>query len=262
MKKYCYKCGKEATNREHIPPICLFPKNTDIKRYNFRKDLITVPSCDKHNTLKSDDDEFLMFSLSSLIVNNPIGEFHHYTKVSRALKRKNDQFIEKEVLRNRKVKKVQLKDGNHTLIAIGNPNYKRLTRCFRLIAYGLFYHEFKQSFQGQIKVLIGFIDYTDKNEQTFKQFIKRRFELEDKLMQPLKGNNPEVFTYQFHSPDEYGIHGLRTTFYGASEVYYAFIPSKSIIPENIVFSFYKAGIPTIISLGNENFEFNKTNNTD
>ena len=56
----CYMCDASATGREHVPPRCLFPEAKDIPGKDFRKKLITVPSCDAHNFAKSKDDEYLM----------------------------------------------------------------------------------------------------------------------------------------------------------------------------------------------------------
>lgn len=53
-------CDRLACSREHVPPRNLFPKEKDIRRENYRKNLITVPSCELHNAAKSHDDEFLM----------------------------------------------------------------------------------------------------------------------------------------------------------------------------------------------------------
>lgn len=53
-------CDQPATSREHVPPACLFPEEKDIRTSLFRNNLITVPSCDLHNSKKSTDDEFLM----------------------------------------------------------------------------------------------------------------------------------------------------------------------------------------------------------
>lgn len=46
----CYACPQPPTTREHAPARCIFPKG-------FRTDLTTVPSCYKHNSAKSGDDE-------------------------------------------------------------------------------------------------------------------------------------------------------------------------------------------------------------
>ena len=69
----CYMCGNPAITKEHVPPKCLFPEKKDIGTDKYRLDLITVPSCEKHNNLKSDDDEFLMVSLAGILGNNSIG---------------------------------------------------------------------------------------------------------------------------------------------------------------------------------------------
>ena len=61
-KNNCYMCDSYAVTVEHVPPACLFPEKKDSKDIDFRKNLITVPSCEIHNSKKSDDDEFLMFS--------------------------------------------------------------------------------------------------------------------------------------------------------------------------------------------------------
>ncbi len=45
---------------------------------------LTVPSCEKHNNFKSDDDEFLMVSLAGILGNNSIGYIHSRGKVKRA----------------------------------------------------------------------------------------------------------------------------------------------------------------------------------
>ena len=51
----CYMCDSIATTREHVPPKCLFPEKKDIGDDIYRQNLITVPSCDKHNTSKSQE---------------------------------------------------------------------------------------------------------------------------------------------------------------------------------------------------------------
>lgn len=56
-KKKCYFCGKTSTSNEHVPPRNLFPKGQ-----KYRYNLITVPSCDEHNSDKSDlDNRMLIF---------------------------------------------------------------------------------------------------------------------------------------------------------------------------------------------------------
>ncbi len=79
--RICYMCGNPATSKEHVPPACLFPEKKDIRTSAFRNNLITVPSCDLHNSKKSNDDEFLMACIAGVVGNNVIGFFHFRTKV-------------------------------------------------------------------------------------------------------------------------------------------------------------------------------------
>jgi len=250
-------CDKIATSREHVPPFCLFPELKDTKGINFRKNLITVPSCDIHNSKKSDDDEFLLLSLSGLIKNNPLGSFHQLTKANRAIRRKNKNFIEKEVLRNHKYGKIQTTDGKFRIVSIGNPNYERLTKCLEHIAKGLYHHEFNERFKGELRMILEFIEYTDDNTQTLKKFLKRRFEVEKELNLEIKGDNPEVFYYQFHKPDKLGLVVLKTVFYGTAEAYFSFMGQDSKEPFDLVMKLISGGIHSFIELGDGKFEFNK-----
>jgi hypothetical protein len=54
-------CDRPATGKEHVPPRCLFPKDT-----KYRVKLIKVPSCDEHNSEKSKADEYLKFVLTAV----------------------------------------------------------------------------------------------------------------------------------------------------------------------------------------------------
>lgn len=257
FNKQCYRCNQNASSKEHVPPPCLFPEIKDTRGINFRKNLITVPSCDLHNSAKSDDDEFLMLSLAGLIKNNPVGMFHQITKATRALKRKNKDFINKEVLRNRKYGKIRTDEGKWHLISVGNPNISRLSNCFEQIAHGLYFHEFNKRFNGEIRMILSFIDYTDQTTQIFKEYIEKRFTLESKLNRAIQGENPEVFNYCFHNPDEFGIIGLRTVIYGGADVYYSFIPSDLDLNDVWLKKLFDSSDSINVTLGKENFELKK-----
>lgn len=73
----CYMCHRDADSREHVPPKCLFPEKKDVGTSAYRNNLITVPSCELHNSNKSKDDEFLMVSIAGIIGNNSIGYAHN-----------------------------------------------------------------------------------------------------------------------------------------------------------------------------------------
>jgi len=84
----CYRCDAEATSDEHVPPKCLFPEKKDLPEEDYRKNLITVPSCEAHNTARSHDDEYLFCVLVASYENNPVARQHFETKIIRLLRRK------------------------------------------------------------------------------------------------------------------------------------------------------------------------------
>ncbi|RLD26893.1 MAG: hypothetical protein DRI75_10765 [Bacteroidetes bacterium] len=253
----CYMCERVATSKEHVPPLCLFPEIKDTKGINFRKNLITVPSCDIHNSKKSDDDEFLMLSLSGLIKNNPIGNFHQLTKSNRSLKRKSKDFLEKQILRNHILKKVKTTDGKFQMVSIGNPNTERLLKCLEHIAYGVYYQEFKERFEGEIRMVLEFIEYHDDNMQTMKKFLKKRFAGEKELNKEIKGGNLLVFYYHFLEPDNFGLIGMRIVFYGTAEVYFSFKGNNAKEPFDLTLKLMESGIKTTMNIDGEEFVFNK-----
>ena len=64
-------CDKKAISIEHAPPKCLFPPRDSGK--DCRKNLITVPSCNLHNSEKSKDDEYLRFIIAISITSKGVG---------------------------------------------------------------------------------------------------------------------------------------------------------------------------------------------
>lgn len=59
-QKPCYFCGQPGSTTEHLPPKQLFP--------NGQYDRITVPSCDVHNTQKSNIDDVVIKFLMSIVI--------------------------------------------------------------------------------------------------------------------------------------------------------------------------------------------------
>ena len=52
-------CDAPSVGKDHVPPKCLFPNEP-----RYRKSLVKVPSCDKHNSGKSTDDQLLRWVLA------------------------------------------------------------------------------------------------------------------------------------------------------------------------------------------------------
>lgn len=263
----CYMCDRIATTREHVPPLCLFPEAKDVKGLNFRQNLITVPSCDEHNSKKSNEDEFLMVSIAGIVGNNMLGYIHTQSKVNRALRRKSSDFLEKAVMRNSKSLDLNLKNGKKLPVLLGSPNFLRLAKCFEYIAYGLYFHEFKQKYKGKVNVLPGFIKYEDPNSNSIVELIRTKIEL-DEVTSGKKGDNPSVFYYQFCNPDKFGLIAIQLVFYGTTEVFIGLQPENSEEPFDLGIALINDGIPTTINIKGRIFEFNmnkkdkKKKNTD
>lgn len=257
IKEVCYKCGRIATSREHVPPLCLFPELKDTGRLNFRKNLLTVPSCDEHNSKKSADDEFLMVAIAGVVSNNFLGYLHTQTKVSRALRRKSAGFLEKVVVRNAKSLVIEAPSGRRYPVLLGDPDIKRLYRCFEQIAVALWYHRFGVVFRGELQLIMGFIKHDQADDNTLINFVRSRFEVEP-LAEPERGDNPEVFKYLFCAPDDYGLIALKMTFYMGTDVYVSFKLDGARQPYDLPMYLIQQGIPTTITLNGEEFSFNKS----
>ena len=85
----CYACNEPSTSSEHVPPRVLFPELKDAQGdRGLRRDLITVPSCDAHNSEKSKDDEYLLWVLSANARANSLGVQQAMTKLIRSYQRR------------------------------------------------------------------------------------------------------------------------------------------------------------------------------
>ena len=79
-------CSQPATSKEHAPPKCLFPEQKDLEPgQDLRVNLIKVPSCDKHNTEKSDNDVYLLYALVGNVLATSTAKAHFATKVMRSI---------------------------------------------------------------------------------------------------------------------------------------------------------------------------------
>jgi len=83
----CYMCNDPESSREHVPPLCFFPEERTYGR-NLRMNLISVPSCNIHNSGKSQDDEFFRATVTMLAGNNEAGHHQFLEKTLRAARRR------------------------------------------------------------------------------------------------------------------------------------------------------------------------------
>ncbi len=89
LDQTCYMCDAVATTKEHAPPKCFFPARKDLSQgdVDLRKELVTVPSCEAHNTSRSRDDEYAMVVVVQHYQTNKTARNQFATKVIRALRR-------------------------------------------------------------------------------------------------------------------------------------------------------------------------------
>lgn len=242
-------CEREAVSSEHVPPKNLFPEQKDVGK-DYRKHLITVPSCEIHNGAKSEDDEFLMVSLAGIFGNNSIGYLHKFTKVNRAIRRSSNRLLDKAF---KKRKHYHLNNDNEFLEIIwGTPDHKRLINCFEYIAYGLHYHHLKKRFKGEVKVLLGYLHSEDESNNNFVKFIKHQASIDLKGI-PSYGGNQDIFYYQFTSPDEHGIYMVHMRFYGGIDIYASFLPEDKPKPFNFALELMKVCDETIFTIGDKEY---------
>ncbi|CAN7273542.1 hypothetical protein [Paenibacillus sp. LjRoot56] len=216
-QEICYWCGKIATSMEHVPPKCLFPEEKDIKdlfEKSFRDNLIRVPSCEVHNMQKSNLDEYLMANLSGKVGNNLVGYIHTATKVSRSRLR-NSKIIN---INKEDILKVKNKELPVLWITVDT---KKLIYSFESIARALYYHENKKIYQGKCFVVSKLFNHpADSNGSEYNSKCSELLSLDQKHWKSeLKGNNPDVFTYQFSEIDGFKCQTLALNFYGGTKVF-------------------------------------------
>jgi hypothetical protein len=253
-------CSAIATSKEHVPPRNLFPEAGECAGIDYRKNLITVPSCDNHNVAKSNDDEFLMVSLAGIIGNNSIGYMHKLGKVDRAIRLSANRLLDELLVKKEAIYRVEVLENQFIDIIWGTPDVVRLIHCFEHIAYGLHRYHFKRNFSGRVSVMLGYIYYKQHNPRTWTEFIRDRAEI-DLKDQPKLGSNPDVFYYQLSTPDQFGLYMMRLCFYGGLQVHVTFAPEGSRPPQNIAVALIERGVRTVISLADKKFEFNPKEDT-
>ena len=189
MKKdTCYMCDKIATSKEHAPPKCFFPEKKDIPGEDFRKNLISVPSCDEHNSRKSKDDVYLLSLITAHFENNYVAKSHYSTKIFRALNK--DIGLQKKILQSAHKTSFQ---GNNTYVFLVDT--ERYLKELSNIARALYFHEYKEKLINLIQIHSVSLRDSSLNERNdVKQFTNILDHITQE--QPLKGNNLKIFSYK------------------------------------------------------------------
>lgn len=217
MNGTCFACDSPDTTREHVPPACLFPESKDTQGgQNLRRNLITVPACVDHNLVKSCDDTYFLWVLSTNLSANSVARQQVATKLKRTNERR--PALGKAILRATKdVTVIDSASGIEHDAAEVPLDGGRFQKVLDLIGLGLYRHHFGKRWVGGFRVHPDFIGPTDSrqtfNIDTYRFFLfhvaEKRFHSEMKY-----GENPDVFCYQVHEPKDKNICLMRLVFYG------------------------------------------------
>jgi hypothetical protein len=188
-------CNAIATSSEHVPPRCLFPEKKYLDETDDqRRELITVPACEKHNTQKSGDDEYLMYLLSMLPKRSAYSRII-FEKAVRAARRKpqlSEAIFEKQVVINE--------------LEAYEVDRQRVDTSIGFVARAIFFNETKLKWVAPIQVNSLMYDVAteqDGMEIDREDILKNRRIFSEniaKLLGGIKWNgaNPKVFRYQFY----------------------------------------------------------------
>ncbi len=208
-------CESEATSDEHVPPKCLFPERKDVPDgVNYRINLITVPSCVKHNSAKSHDDEYLLQTLAGSYTSSQVGLTQFITKVRRAFERtptKASSFIQRsEPVLLKRSNNDEWEQGAQVIVEA-----ERLDLVLGNCARALYFHETARLFVGNVHVITAFTMYlhpdVQANISSSVDYTKAYF-----ASHPIKGENPAVFWYKFEEGENTATFFM--CFYSSSEV--------------------------------------------
>lgn len=166
-----------------------------------------MPSCDFHNTSKSKDDEYLLYTLLLNVPNNQTATNHFFTKVLLAIGR-NPPLINARGKVQMPVKVEGIKTGEiHYTIAV-QIDENRLKLSLEMIGRALNFHQHQEPWHGTVDVHSNFLLWLSEPnaEELNEPPAKMAAAIEELVEHEARhGENPEVFCYQIangHSPVE------------------------------------------------------------
>ena len=191
MKETCYLCGAESSSKEHTPAKCFFPNEP-----KYRRNLIKVPSCKKHNEDTSKDDEYVRNLICMHIDNNSVAYKQFIAKVIHTFehspKLKSQTFSE--------TKQVFVKDGENIKQTFAlNIDRDRFDKVMKKISYALYFHEYGKVWQHGLIIATENLFNDDMQPDLQGQLIQT---YKSKLNYPaFNGENPKVFQYKFEETE-------------------------------------------------------------
>ncbi len=218
----CYMCDRDATGVEHVPPRCLFPEQKDLPAgVDLRKQLITVPACDEHNSSKSKDDEYLLYLLAMNLPANEVAKDHFLSKILRAIRR-DPRVINK--FKGTKIPIVAVDEARgETLNTIAfRIDDDSLNSSLDHISRALYFHYFGEKWMGSVKTQPDFLlaALGSSEDLRLNEMGALMAQAADQIFSNCEahGANQNVFMYQVHEGGD-GVHKLmRLHFYSGCQV--------------------------------------------
>jgi hypothetical protein len=185
-------CPREATSREHVPPAAFFPEPKDSPNgKDYRRNLLTVPSCRVHNTARSGDDQYIAVVIASTIQSNEVAHRLMTPKTIRALHQRPG-----------------LVGFFHGLTAIHVGAFEtgaflvdraRFDRAADHYARGLYYNNFTDKLTGTLKIHTSSLFLASgADSPVFNAQLQELTDVISRGVQtaPHEGQNPDIFYYQ------------------------------------------------------------------
>jgi hypothetical protein len=221
----CYMCEAPAVSREHVPAACFFPGRKDsLNGVDQRCNLITVPSCDQHNSKKSKDDEYLWFVIAASEALNECGQRMVRTKVTRSIKRRPGLGL--SLLRE--ATPAQVFDAARSewvqTVKAGFDG-RRVYGALEMFGRALYFHHFNLKWQGAVKAFAHFAHFNSAaTPLVLERAYRKVLRIADPAFQSAAsyGKNQEVFSYQVYAEPDLTSALMRATFYGRAAVTLAF----------------------------------------
>ena len=216
----CYMCEADGDTVEHAPPRCIFPASKDTPDgADLRRELITVPACEQHNSAKSKDDEFLMYLLAINLPANVVAQNQFLTKILRAIE-KSPGLIRGLFKTHQKVIVRDNASGAVFETMAGEIDRERFDRALDCMARALYFHHFGERWLKSVRVHPEFLLSFSDNAVAYNNNLQRLSVAGDLLFKEAEqfGKNPSVFKYQVNMDREAGRGVIRLHFYDGVKV--------------------------------------------
>lgn len=204
--KICYWCGigltDETNKKEHVPPFGFFPKG-------HREELITIPSCEKHNTEFSLLDERFQIYIKA-IGTNQIAVDDFKDRVVRGLNREQSKRFVENLSNSSFYTDI---DGEKKLLFKIDTQYTE--KFVEKVIRGLYFYHNEKPAQGKVlSFSVQFYNPELNYEELFDLLLN---DLRADYMVEGDYNNPDIFRYRYFNLIDYDAFIVVLNFYKGVE---------------------------------------------